>query len=67
MKYCLLGEKLGHSYSKIIHEKLGLNYSLKELNSVELDKFLKAEYKNGTITALAEKYSVGINTEALEK
>lgn len=33
----------------------------------ELDKFLKAQYANGTITALAEKYSVGINTEALSK
>lgn len=33
----------------------------------EVDKFLKAQYANGTITALAEKYSVGINTEALSK
>ncbi len=40
MKYCLIGEKLGHSYSKIIHEKLGLSYSLKELNSKELKNFL---------------------------
>ena len=31
----------------------------------ELDAFLKAKYADGTITALAEKYSVGINTEAL--
>lgn len=51
MKYCLIGEKLGHSYSKIIHEKLGLNYSLKELNSVELDKFLKSpEYDGFNVT-----------------
>ena len=33
----------------------------------DLDAFLKAQYKNGTITALAEKYNVGINTEALSK
>ena len=33
----------------------------------ELDAFLKEEYANGTITALAEKYNVGINTEALSK
>ncbi len=32
----------------------------------ELDAFLKAKYADGTITALAAKYSVGINTEALE-
>ncbi len=31
----------------------------------KLDEFLKAKYADGTITALAEKYSVGINTEAL--
>ena len=31
----------------------------------ELDAFLKAKYADGTITALAEKYSVGLNTEAL--
>ena len=33
----------------------------------ELDAFLKAKYKDGTITELAETYSVGINTEALSK
>lgn len=33
----------------------------------DLDAFLKAQYANGTITALAEKYNVGINTEALSK
>ncbi len=33
----------------------------------ELDSFLKAKYQDGTITALAEKYTVGINTEELGK
>ena len=32
----------------------------------ELDKFLKAKYADGTITALAEKYNVGINADALK-
>lgn len=31
----------------------------------KLDKFLKDKYADGTMTALAEKYSVGLNTEAL--
>ena len=31
----------------------------------ELDAFLKAKYADGTLTALAEKYNVGLNTEAL--
>ena len=33
----------------------------------ELDAFLKAKYADGTMTALAEKYEVGLNTEALSK
>ena len=32
----------------------------------ELDAFLKAKYADGTITALAEKYNVGINADALK-
>ncbi len=32
----------------------------------ELDAFLKAKYADGTITALAEKYGVGINVDALK-
>lgn len=32
----------------------------------ELDAFLKAKYADGTLTALAEKYNVGLNTEALQ-
>ena len=32
----------------------------------ELDAFLKAKYADGTITALAAKYSVGINEDALK-
>lgn len=32
----------------------------------ELDAFLKAKYADGTLMTLAEKYSVGINTDALK-
>ena len=32
----------------------------------ELDAFLKAKYADGTITALATKYEVGLNIEALQ-
>ena len=31
-----------------------------------LDKFLKDKYADGTMTALAEKYNVGLNTDALK-
>ena len=33
----------------------------------KLDEFLKAKYEDGTLEALAKKYSVGLNTEALAK
>lgn len=32
----------------------------------KLDDFLKAKYADGTLTSLAEKYSVGLNTDALK-
>jgi polar amino acid transport system substrate-binding protein len=32
----------------------------------KLDEFLKAKYADGTLTKLAEKYSVGLNTDALK-
>ncbi len=41
MKFCLIGEKLKHSYSKIIHESFNLNYSLVELTEKELNGFFK--------------------------
>ena len=40
--YGLLGEKLGHSYSKLIHEKLGYKYELIEKRPDELAEFLNA-------------------------
>lgn len=51
MKYCLIGEKLGHSYSKTIHEKFGLDYFLVELKKEELDGFFKGcEYAGFNVT-----------------
>ena len=41
MKYGLIGEKLGHSFSKIIHSKLGdYSYELCEIKRDELDGFM---------------------------
>ena len=41
MKFYLLGEKLKHSYSKVIHEKTGLDYTIKELKINEIEDFVK--------------------------
>ena len=51
MKYCLIGEKLGHSYSKLIHEKSGLDYSLVELKKENLkDFFENCEFDGFNVT-----------------
>ena len=42
MEYGLIGEKLGHSFSKIIHEKIAsYNYELKEISRDDIDLFIK--------------------------
>lgn len=52
MQYGLIGEKLGHSYSKEIHESLGLyKYELKEIAGDDLETFICAkEYKGLNVT-----------------
>ncbi|MBQ3301241.1 MAG: shikimate dehydrogenase, partial [Eggerthellaceae bacterium] len=41
MRYGLIGEKLGHSYSPEIHEALGLySYELVEIAPADLDAFM---------------------------
>lgn len=43
MKYGLIGEKLGHSFSREIHEKLGrYEYALREIRKEELGAFMQA-------------------------
>lgn len=50
--YGLLGEKLGHSYSKIIHEKIGYyDYQYFEKNEGDLDEFFeKKDFKGINVT-----------------
>ena len=43
MKYGLIGEHLGHSFSKDIHNMIGdYDYQLKEIAPQDLDAVLKA-------------------------
>ena len=42
MKYALIGKKLGHSYSALIHKRRGLEYSLTELKENEVEGFCSA-------------------------
>ena len=40
MKYCLIGEKLSHSYSQAIHRELKADYSLVEVKKDDLKRFV---------------------------
>ena len=50
MKYCLIGKKLGHSYSKVIHSMQGLSYDLVEVSEDGLDEFIKSDYDGFNVT-----------------
>ena len=51
MKFCLIGEKLSHSYSKEIHEYLGLDYTLKEIVRCGVGDFVtNSSYKGFNVT-----------------
>ncbi len=52
MEYGLIGEKLGHSFSKEIHKKLfGYDYILKEIPKENIDSFLrKKDFKAINVT-----------------
>ncbi len=59
MKYGLIGEKLGHSYSKGIHERIGLySFELKEIAKEDLDGFLKARDFCGINVTIPYKQTV---------
>ena len=52
MEYGCIGERLTHSFSKIIHSKIAdYNYELKEIEAQDLDSFMKsADYKAINVT-----------------
>lgn len=51
MKYCLIGEKLGHSYSAVIHNARGLEYTLNPMPKDELQSFCASrKFKGFNIT-----------------
>ncbi len=59
MEYGLIGEKLGHSYSKVIHEKLAdYEYNLIELDLNELDTFLRDKRFKGVNVTIPYKTTV---------
>ena len=72
MKFALIGAKLGHSYSKIIHEAMGAyHYDLVELSEDELENFAKnGEYDGFNVTIPYKKdimkYCKSVSPKALK-
>ena len=56
MRYGLIGEKLGHSFSKVIHERLcGYEYDLLPLPREEVGPFLtRREFAGINVTILSD-------------
>lgn len=50
MKFCLIGERLSHSYSAEIHNRCGLYYTLKEVPRDKLKEFLLLNYDGFNVT-----------------
>ncbi len=64
MKACLIGAKLGYSFSQNIHEKLGTEYSLVEVSEAELATFLcDKKHKFFNVTVPHKKSVVGFLDE----
>lgn len=58
MKYGLIGERLGHSFSKEIHERLGYDYELCEVAPEALNGFMKAKNFEGINVTIPYKQAV---------
>lgn len=59
MKYGVIGEKLGHSFSKEIHEKLGrYEYELKEIEPANLEEFIRLRDFEGINVTIPYKEAV---------
>ena len=59
MKYGLIGEKLGHSFSKMIHEELAdYTYDLKELSPDQVEAFIKSKEYNAINVTIPYKQTV---------
>ena len=71
MKFCLIGEKLSHSYSKEIHNLCGLDYTLKEIVRCGVQDFVQNSSYHGYNVTIPYKKDVlpflhEVSTEAKE-
>ncbi|MCR5845884.1 MAG: shikimate dehydrogenase, partial [bacterium] len=68
MRFGLIGERLGHSYSKEIHERLGeYAYELIELSSVELGRFMERADFDGINVTIPYKRAIIPYLDAIDE
>lgn len=58
MRYGLIGEKLGHSFSADIHKRLGYDYELCEIGRDKLDDFMRRREFRGINVTIPYKQAV---------
>ena len=67
-KFCLIGEKLSHSYSAEIHNFLGLKYSLVEIAKSAINELIGGDYDGFNVTIPYKKeiisYLDGLSLDA---
>lgn len=56
--YGLIGEKLGHSFSAVIHKHFGYDYELKELSPNEVESFMRQPPFSGFNVTIPYKQTV---------
>ena len=67
MKYCLIGEKLGHSYSAELHSAMGIDYSLVEVPRDKLVEFLHSNDYDGFNVTIPYKKDVIPHLDELDE
>lgn len=68
MKYCLIGKKLGHSYSCDIHCGRGFDYSLNELAENQVEPFFaECRYDGFNVTIPYKKRAAAYSDELSEE
>ncbi len=67
MKYGLIGERLGHSFSADVHSKMGKDYRLTELSAAEFDDFFAKKDFDGINVTIPYKQRVISHLDFVDK
>ena len=65
--YGLIGNPLGHSYSAMIHKKLGYDYALQEVEPEALEAFVKSRRFTGYNVTIPYKRAIMPLLDVIDK